>query len=50
MIGIAIHGAGGRMGQRLIALGSQDDQINLTAAMESASHPEPEKTPALSQG
>ena len=39
MIGIAIHGAGGRMGQRLIALGSQDDQVNLTAAMESASHP-----------
>ncbi len=40
MIGIAIHGAAGRMGQRLIALGSQDDQIRLTAALESASHPQ----------
>ncbi len=39
MIGIAIHGAAGRMGQRLIALGSQDDQVKLTAAIEFANHP-----------
>ena len=39
MIGIAIHGAAGRMGQRLIALGSQDEEVKLTAAIESSSHP-----------
>jgi len=39
MIGIAIHGAAGRMGQRLIALGSQDEDVQLTAAIESDSHP-----------
>ena len=39
MIGIAIHGAAGRMGQRLIALGSQGEEVKLTAAIESSSHP-----------
>ena len=39
MIGIAIHGAAGRMGQRLVALGSQDEDVQLTAAIESDSHP-----------
>ncbi len=36
---VAIHGATGRMGQRLIALGWQDDQIELVAALESPEHP-----------
>ncbi len=40
MIGIAIHGAAGRMGQRLIALGSQDEEVRLTAAIESSGHPQ----------
>jgi len=40
MIGIAIHGAAGRMGQRLIALGSQDEEVRLTAAIESLGHPQ----------
>lgn len=39
MIGIAIHGAAGRMGQRLVALGSQDEDVQLTAAIESDGHP-----------
>jgi 4-hydroxy-tetrahydrodipicolinate reductase len=38
-IKIAIHGAAGRMGQRLIALGSADDELKITAALESAGHP-----------
>lgn len=40
MIGIAIHGAAGRMGQRLLALASQDGEVSLTAAIECASHPQ----------
>jgi len=36
---VAIHGAAGRMGQRLIALGSQDPRLRLVAALESESHP-----------
>ena len=40
MIGIAIHGAAGRMGQRLIALGSQDEEVRLTAAIEASVHPQ----------
>lgn len=35
----AIHGAAGRMGQRLIALGAADDEIELVAALEYAQHP-----------
>ncbi len=38
-IQLAIHGAGGRMGQRVIALGSQDAEIQIVAALESALHP-----------
>ena len=37
---IAIHGAAGRMGRRLVTLASQDDQLQLVAAMESAEHPQ----------
>ncbi len=38
-IKIAIHGAAGRMGQRLIALGSADDELKIVAALESSNHP-----------
>lgn len=36
---IAIHGAAGRMGQRLIALAGADPQLRLVAALESDHHP-----------
>ena len=38
-IRIAIHGAAGRMGQRLVALASADPELSLVAAIESPSHP-----------
>ena len=36
---IAINGAAGRMGQRLVALASEDRDLELTAALEHSSHP-----------
>src|SRR5687768_13457535 len=36
---VAIHGAAGRMGQRLIALGSADADFQIVAAIDSPSHP-----------
>jgi 4-hydroxy-tetrahydrodipicolinate reductase len=39
MIRIAINGAAGRMGQRLIALAAIDRELSLVAALESAQHP-----------
>lgn len=36
---IAIHGAAGRMGQRLIALTDKDPRFQVVAALESADHP-----------
>jgi 4-hydroxy-tetrahydrodipicolinate reductase len=36
----AIHGAGGRMGKRLVALGSTDTELQITVALESAKHPD----------
>lgn len=36
---LAIHGAAGRMGKRLIALGSADPAIDIVAAIESDKHP-----------
>ncbi|HLA83489.1 MAG TPA: 4-hydroxy-tetrahydrodipicolinate reductase [Thermoguttaceae bacterium] len=36
---IAIHGAAGRMGQRLIALAADDGQLELVAALELPGHP-----------
>ena len=36
---IAIHGAAGRMGQRLTALASADAKLEVVAALESATHP-----------
>lgn len=35
---IAIHGAAGRMGKRLIALGSTDPELQIVAALEVAGH------------
>ena len=39
-IRIAIHGAAGRMGQRLIALTAADPQLKLVAAIEHIGHPQ----------
>jgi 4-hydroxy-tetrahydrodipicolinate reductase len=36
---IAVHGAAGRMGQRVIAVASQDSRYQIAAALESATHP-----------
>lgn len=36
---IAVHGAAGRMGQRVVALCLADDEITLSAAIDNASHP-----------
>ena len=36
---LAIHGAAGRMGQRVTALASQDPRFTVVAALESANHP-----------
>jgi 4-hydroxy-tetrahydrodipicolinate reductase len=38
-IRIAIHGAAGRMGQRLVALASAEADLKLVAALEHAAHP-----------
>ena len=38
-ITIGIHGAAGRMGQRLVALAADDDQLKVGAALESSQHP-----------
>ena len=39
-IRIAINGAAGRMGQRLIALGHADPDLEITAALEAIGHPQ----------
>src|SRR5262245_11936392 len=36
---LAIHGAAGRMGQRVTALASNDSRFKIVAALESADHP-----------
>lgn len=36
---LAIHGAAGRMGQRVTALASKDSRFHIVAALESADHP-----------
>ena len=38
-IRLAIHGAGGKMGQRLVALAACDPQLQVVAAIESEDHP-----------
>lgn len=40
MTRVAISGAAGRMGQRLIALGSQDSGLELVSALERSDHPQ----------
>ena len=37
---IAVHGAAGRMGRRLIALGSKDPDLSIAAAVEANQHPD----------
>lgn len=37
---VAIHGAGGRMGKRLVTLASEDADLQLVAALEHAKHPQ----------
>jgi 4-hydroxy-tetrahydrodipicolinate reductase len=39
-IRLAIHGAAGRMGQRLIVLAAADPQLQVVAALESPGHPD----------
>lgn len=39
LVKVAIHGAGGRMGRRLVALGSQDSNLSIAAAIENPAHP-----------
>ena len=39
MTKVAIHGAAGRMGRRLIALAYEDEQLDLTLALEAPSYP-----------
>ena len=38
-IRIAIHGAAGRMGQRLVALAAADPELEIVAALDAANHP-----------
>ncbi len=38
-IRLAIHGAAGRMGRRLVALGSQDEDLTVAAAVDNPTHP-----------
>lgn len=40
MTRLAIHGAAGRMGRRLVALASADDALQTVAAIDHAGHPE----------
>jgi 4-hydroxy-tetrahydrodipicolinate reductase len=40
MLPIAIHGAAGRMGRRLVALATADCQLKLVAAIDSPNHPD----------
>lgn len=37
---LAIHGAAGRMGRRLVALASQDSSLEIVAAIEHSQHPD----------
>lgn len=47
---LAIHGAAGRMGQRLIALGHADEDLQIVAALENAAHPNIGKDAGLIAG
>lgn len=47
---IAIHGAAGRMGKRIISLASTDPQLKIVAALEHEQHPELGKDAGLTCG
>ena len=47
---IAIHGAAGRMGRRLVALAAVDPQLQLVAAVDSPTHPDLGKDVGLLAG
>jgi len=47
---IAINGAAGRMGKRLVALGAADGDLEIAAALEFAEHPEVGSDAGLSAG
>ena len=47
---IAIHGAAGRMGMRLVSLASTDPQLKIIAALEHEQHPELGKDAGLACG
>src|SRR5262245_575209 len=40
VVSIAIHGAAGRMGRRLVAHGFADPQLQIVAAVDSPTHPD----------
>ena len=48
-IAIGINGAGGRMGQRLVALGKEDPALKIACALEYHGHPMMGKMQAKSQ-
>src|SRR5262245_55648833 len=50
VVSIAIHGAAGRMGRRLVALGASDPHLNIVAAVDSPTHPELGKDAGLLAG
>ncbi len=47
---LAIYGAAGRMGERLVALGTQDEKFQIAAALESHSHVQLGKDAGLISG
>jgi len=47
---IAIHGAAGRMGKRLVALGSADPELKIVAAVDYEQHPDMGKDAGLLAG
>jgi len=47
---LAIHGAAGRMGKRLVALGQADERLRIVAALEAPSHPDAGKDAGLVAG
>ncbi len=47
---LAIHGAGGRMGKRLVAIGSTDPELQIAAALEHSQYSELGKDAGLAAG
>jgi 4-hydroxy-tetrahydrodipicolinate reductase len=47
---LVINGAAGRMGKRLVALGSEDPELQIVAALESERHPDVGKDAGLMAG